>query len=227
MSIESMVTQAVEDVEYALNEGQSLEPIIERWLMSDPKVIVELLLNSRVENPVFAQMMLVISEDLEAFVEPERLYMALALQMRFNPEALLKTVFERHGTALWIPQVCQQVEGARVGYHHLIHKHQNHSRDLPIWCVRYALNGARDGLVAFAEDTGNPIPAAVLYSFNDERAAFRSAVGAFRRNPKSPVLEFLLARVGPNIDKFVQQIIDELSSDGRELPPILDWWQSQ
>lgn len=227
MSIESQVSEAITEIEQTLTEGLSLEPIIERLLMTDPQVVMELLLQHRIEHPVFAQMMLLISKDLEAFAEPEQLYMALAIQMRFNPEALLDVLFERHGTALWLPRVCQQVEGARVGYYHLMYKHQSHARDLPIWCVRYALNGARDGLVAFAEDTGNPIPAAVLYGFNDERAAFQAAVGSFRRNPKSPVLEFLFARVGPNIDAFVARIVEELSSDGRPLPPMLEWWRNQ
>ena len=227
MSIDAMVSQAIADIEQALAEGSSLEPIIEHLLMTDPQVVIEMLLRHRIEHPIFAQMMLMIAKDLEAFVSPEELYLALAIQMRFNPEALLRQLFERHGTALWLPHVCQQVEGPRVGYFHLMHKHQNHARDLPTWCVRYALIGARDGLVAFAEDTGNPIPAAVLYGYNDERSAFRAAVGAFRRNPKSPVLEFLLARVGPQIDPFVAEIVAELKSDRRPLPPMLEWWDSQ
>ena len=49
-----------------------MESIIEQLLMTDPQVVIELLLQQRIEHPVFAQMMLLISKDLEAFVEPEQ-----------------------------------------------------------------------------------------------------------------------------------------------------------
>ena len=54
--------------------------------------------------------------------------------------------------------------------------------------------GAKDGLIAFAKETGNPIPAAVLYGVGDEESGLEAAVGAYKRTLKSPVLEFWLPR---------------------------------
>ncbi len=225
MSIESILEQTTLELEKALEQGESIEPILENWFITNPQVIVQIFLEKRIQNPRFAQSMLIFSEQVEAIVSPEELYMKLGQQMQTNSEAFMNLVIERHSTALWLVAVSKEVEGDRMGYHHLVNKHRTHARDLPTWCLQYALRGAREGLVAFAEDTGNPIPASVLYKVNAESYGLRAAIGAFRRNPKTPVLEFLAATVGPNIDDIVQQIIEELDSD--ILPPVLAWWMDE
>ena len=96
-----------------------------------------------------------------------------------------------------------------------------------MWCQHYAQQGARDGLIAFAQDTGNPIPAAILYDLKDEGAGLEAAVGAFIRNPKSPVLEFLAAKIGPNLDEIVLAIDAKLDEENAPRPKMISWWLDQ
>ena len=222
MSIESIVEQTSHELQQALEQGESIEPILENWFLTNPQVIVQILFEQRVQHPIFANSVFNYTENLEAIVSPEELYTELGKQMQPHADAFMDVVLERHPTSLWLIDVSRQVEGGRMGYRHLVHKHRSHARDLPTWCLQYALRGAREGLVAFAEDTGNPIPASVLFRVNAESEGLRAAVGAFRRNPKSPVLEFLTATVGPDIENIVQNIVSELDAD--ILPPILSWW---
>ncbi len=81
-------------------------------------------------------------------------------------------------------------------------------------------------MIAFAKDTGNPIPAAVLCGVGDTESGLEAAVGAFKRNPKSPVLEFLAAKVGPDLDAIVLQIDERLDEANIERPPMVEWWLS-
>ena len=41
-----------------------------------------------------------------------------------------------------------------------------------------------------------------------------------------PVLEFLAAKVGPDLDAIVLQIDDRLDEENIERPPMVDWWLS-
>lgn len=222
MSIESIIEKTSHEIQQALEQGQSIEPILEDWFLTNPQVVVQILLEQRVQHPVFANSVFNYAENLEAIVTPEELYTELGKQMQSHADAFMDVVIERHPTSLWLIDVSKLVEGEHMGYRHLVNKHRSHARDLPTWCLQYALRGARDGLVAFAEDTGNPIPASVLYRVNAEEAGLKAAVGAFRRNPKTPVLEFLTATIGPEIETIVQDIVGELDSD--ILPPVLAWW---
>ena len=118
-----------------------------------------------------------------------------------------------------------------MGYYHMLHKHRHEersrSRDIPLWCYRYAQQGARDGLIAFATETGNPIPAAVLYEIGAAEAGLKAAVGAFMKSSKSPVLEFLAAKIGPDLDNIVMDIDEGLEAEGVMRPPMVEWWLSR
>ena len=222
MSIE-MVVQTLQDT---LQKGQSIQVLVDAWMEKDPQVIAEIVLSQRIQNALFAETILTVAPQLEVMVPPEDLYLALAPQMRLNKHHFLDWLFEHHATAMWLPSIAKILEGSNMGYYHLLQKHHAHSRDLPMWCYQYASMGARDGIVAFAEDTGNPIPAAILYGLNDHSSGLKAAVGAFKRNPKSPVLEFLAGRIGPDLDQIVLQIIAALEAENHGCPATLKLWRS-
>lgn len=226
----SSIDRAQEQILELLESGKSISEVVNHWIQKDPQVIALLLLEQRIQHIVFAEYLLTIVDYLEAIVPPEELYSALGKQMKLNQESFMDWVLERHPSALWLVGLFRELEGSRMGYHHLFHKHKHvdrtRSRDIPLWCLRYAQQGAKDGLIAFAKDTGNPIPAAVLYGVGDSESGLEAAVGAFKRNSKSPVLEFLAAKIGPDIDSIVLEIDERLDEANLPKPPMVEWWLS-
>ena len=227
----SSVDRAQTQITELLETGKSIADVVNHWIQTDPQVIALLLLEQRIEHIVFAEYLLTIVDYLEAIVPPEELYSALGKQMTLNQETFMDWVLERHPSALWLVSLSRELEGSRMGYYHLLHKHRHvdraRSRDIPLWCLRYAQQGAKDGLIAFAKETGNPIPAAVLYGVGDEESGLEAAVGAYKRTLKSPVLEFLAAKIGPDLDAIVKQIDERLEEADVPRPPMIEWWFSQ
>ncbi len=223
MSIE----QVVEELQDTLDVGQSVSGIVDAWMAKDPQIVAMILLEQRVVHSMFAEYLLRIIDQLEAFVPHEDLYLALGKQMTINQETFMDFVLSRHGDDFWLIGLFKELEGSMMGYHHMMYKHQKQSRDLPGWCQQYAQQGARDGLVAFAQDTGNPIPAAILYALGAQSAGLDAAVGAFICKPKSPVLEFLASKIGPELDSIVQAIDLRLKAENAPRPRMLQWWLDQ
>ena len=218
---------AEQELRELLETGQPIVDTVGEWMARDPQIVAVILLEQRIVHSLFGECLLGIVDTLEAFVPPEDLYVALGKQMTLNLDSFMNWLLERHGTALWLIDVFKELEGSRMGYHHLMFKHYNHGRDLPQWCQRYAQQGAQDGLVAFAQDTGNPIPASILYSLKDFDSGLEAAVGAFICNSKSPVLEFLAARLGPNLDDIVLAIDARLEEKDAPRPKRIQWWLDQ
>ena len=52
-------------------------------------------------------------------------------------------------------------------------------------------------------------------------------MGAYKRTLKSPVLEFLAAKIGPDLDAIVKQIDERLEEADVPRPPMIEWWFSQ
>ena len=225
-SVEQAEAQIVELIE----TGKSIAEVVNDWLQKDPQVIALLLLEGRIKHNVFAEYLLTVVQYLEAIVPPEELYSALGKQMDLNKDAFVDWVLERHVSAFWLIDFFRELEGSFFGYAHMLHKHRHpdrsKSRDIPAWCIQYAQKGARDGLIAFAKDTGNPIPAATLYGIGDAQAGLEAAVGAFTYSLKSPVLEFLAAKVGPDLDVIVEQIDARLEAADVDRPLTVDWYLS-
>ena len=226
----SSIDRAQEEIVELLEAGKSISDVVNHWIQTDPQVIALLLLEHRIQHIVFAEYLLTIVDYLEAIVPPEELYSALGKQMKLNQEPFMEWVLERHPSALWLVGLFRELEGSRMGYYHLLHKHRHadraRSRDIPLWCLRYAQQGAKDGLIAFAKETGNPIPAAVLYGVGDSESGLEAAIGAFKRNSKSPVLEFLAAKVGPDLDAIILQIDERLDEANIDRPAMIEWWLS-
>ena len=222
----SSVDQAEGQITELLETGKAISEVVNEWLQTDPQVIALLLLEGRIKHKVFAEYLLTVVQYLEAIVPPEELYSALGKQLTFNTEAFIDVVLERHSSAFWLIDFFHELEGSLFGYSHLLHKHHSRSRDIPTCCLQYAQKGSRDGLIAFAQDTGNPIPAATLYGIGDAKAGLEAAVGALTYNSKSPVLEFLAAKIGPDLDIIVEQIDARLEAADVERPLMVDWYLS-
>lgn len=228
--LNSSVEQAESQITELLEAGKSIAEVVNTWLQKDPQVIALLLLEERIKHNVFAEYLLKVVQYLEAIVPPEELYSALGKQMTLNKESFVDWVLERHPSAFWLIDFFRELEGSLFGYAHMLHKHRHpdrsRSRDIPTWCLQYAQKGARDGLIAFAKDTGNPIPAATLYGIGDAQAGLDAAVGAFTYSLKSPVLEFLAAKIGPDLDVIVQQIDERLEEADVDRPLSIEWYLS-
>ena len=67
----------------------------------------------------------------------------------------------------------------------------------------------------------------MLYGVGDAESGLEAAVGAYQRTLKSPVLEFLAAKIGPDLDAIVEQIDQRLEEADVPRPPMIEWWFSQ
>ena len=102
ITIESIIEQTSHELQQALEQGESIEPILENWFLTNPQVIVQILLEQRVQHPVFANSVFNYTENLEAIVSPEELYTELGKQMQPHADAFMDVVVERHPTSLWL-----------------------------------------------------------------------------------------------------------------------------
>ena len=106
-------------------QGKSIADVVNHWIQTDPQVIALLLLEQRIEHIVFAEYLLTIVDYLEAIVPPEGCTAHLGKQMKLNQETFMDWVLERHPSALWLVGLSRELEGSRMGYYHLLHKHRH------------------------------------------------------------------------------------------------------
>lgn len=216
------VTYIQNNIIERLRIGESIDVYIDNLLMQSPKILLRLLEDHSIDHPVFTKKILQKIETLEQLAPPADMYVLLCKSF---PQALLEILeiaIERHDTELWVVEISRLAENTNMGYMHLLHKEKNRSRDLAPWCMRYAMHGAKQGLIAFAAETGNPIPASALCRAQADADGIIAAVEALRSNPKSPVLAFLAATIGPNIKDIVYEIAKHFSAEN--LPESVKWW---
>ena len=62
-----------------------------------------------------------------------------------------------------------------------------------------------------AAETGNPIPASALMRVGAMDEAVIAGYKALEKYPKSPVLEYIAATIGPEIEEYLQLLIQKFS----------------
>ena len=107
-----------------------------------------------------------------------------------------------------------------------MHKHRHadraRSRDIPLWCLRYAQQGAKDGLIAFCERDWEPNSRPFYMVLERTSQVWKPPWVHIKRTLKSPVLEFLAAKIGPDLDAIVKQIDERLDEADVPRPPMID-----
>jgi hypothetical protein len=204
-------------IETLLERDVDIEGYLKQMLEKAPNNLVETLYQQPIDNPVYWEVVLRIITDLERHTKPQRLYFFLAEQRALSKGKLLQLAIKYHEESSWLSALSKGIEGENFGQTHIMEKRT--SKNLPQWIFSYAVDGARKGLVSFARETGNPLPAAALFRINAYEDGMDAAVGALRKNPKSPVIKYIVAAIGPDIEHIVEELFDAFEGD---LPACLE-----
>jgi len=211
---ESIIRKKIED---RLQINTPIEGYLKQVIETAPNNFVQLIFNQPIENEVFWDVILDSLDTLERYVKPEILFLYLSDQLLVPKRKLLRLAIERHEEELWLLSLSKKIEGESFGKMHVLSK--KNAKNLPHWVSRYALKGARQGLVDMAAETGNPIPAATLYRVKADDFGLKAAIAALNRNGKSPVVEYIAAAIGPNVDSIIQALQEAF--DGKAPPAAL------
>jgi hypothetical protein len=204
-------------IESLLERDIDIEGYLIQMLEKAPNNLVETLYQQPLDNPVYWEVVLKIIRELERYTKPEKLYFYLAEQASLPKRKLLESAIKFHEDSSWLVALSKDIEGDDFGKMHIMEKKK--SKNLPQWIFSYAVGGSRKGLVGFAQETGNPLPAAALFRVNAYEDGMDAAVGALRKNPKSPVLKYIVAAIGPDIEHIVEELFDAFEG---ELPICLE-----
>ena len=204
-------------IESLLDRDIDIEGYLIQMLEKAPNNLVQTLYQQPLDNSVYWEVVLKIIRELERYTKPEKLYFYLAEQASLPKQKLLESAIKYHEDSSWLVALSKDIEGDDFGKMHIMEKKK--SKNLPQWIFSYAVGGSRKGLVSFAQETGNPLPAAALFRVNAYEDGMDAAVGALRKNPKSPVLKYIVAAIGPDIEHIVEGLFDAFEG---ELPLCLE-----
>ena len=198
-------------LEERLHLGASIDAFIDKIFAQAPNTLIELIFDDEpIQDDIFWQKVIHSLDALEHHVDAEKLYLHLARQPYNMGVELLHLAMNKHWGKLWLIELSRIVEGDMMGYHHTMRKRRD--RDFLVWCFRYAWNGAREGLIQMAAETGDPIPASALLCVEAKEEAITAAVKALEYNSNSQVLEYIVAAKGPDIQEILGAILARMST---------------
>lgn len=198
-------------IESLLENGIPIEGYMRQMLEKAPHNLVQMMYQQPIENSEFWGVILNMITDLERYSRPYKLYFYLEEQLLVPKRRLLQLAIKYHEESKWLVALSRRIEGDEFGKTHILEKKK--SKNLPQWIFSYAVEGARRGLVSFARETGNPLPAAALFRVDAYEDGMDAAIGALKRNPKSPVVKYIVAAIGPDVDQIVEDLFEAFDGD--------------
>lgn len=192
-----------------LAAGQDVGPLLTALGARDPVALGELLVGPQAARGAPAvRAALGVIGILEAKMAVNGLYRRLVdLGPDAGPE-VLATAAARHPTAGWLGQLSSRVEGATAGETHLCAAASHPAFTALCWA--YATGGHQRGLVLAAGRTGRPEPAAALFAAGALDAGAEAAVRTLEANARAPVLPWLAAAWGPDLDEALCRLLPHL-----------------
>ena len=182
-----------------LRAGASPVPLLEAVGERDPLALVDLVMGPQAPRGADAvRAALAVAPLLESTVAPLGLYRRL---LDLGPDAgpdVLAIAAARHPAASWIVALSARAEGDDAGRIHLRAAADHPAFAAAAWARAAA--GHRRGLVAAAGDLGRPEPAAALAAAGAAAEAAEAAVRTHEADPACPVVAWIAAAWGPDLD---------------------------
>jgi len=198
-------------IESLLESGIPIEGYIRQMLEKAPHNLVQMMYQQPIENSEFWGVILNMITDFERYTKPQKLYFYLEEQLLVPKRKLLQLAIQHHEESKWLVALSKRIEGVEFGKTHIFEKKK--SKNLPQWIFSYAVEGARQGLISFARETGNPLPAAALFRVDAYEEGIDAAVGALKKNPKSPVIKYVVAAIGPDVEQIIEDLFEAFDGD--------------
>jgi hypothetical protein len=149
-------------------------------------------------------------EVLEASIAPKALYQRLISLGSEAGKEVLELAVRRHSSAGWLVGLSIAVEGDEAGLRQL--RAVSDSPEFIGICEAYALAGATSGLEHMAGSLGRLEPVMALARVGTMGPLARAAAALLYADPEQPVLAWISAIRGPELDDLVLSMIPHLRS---------------
>lgn len=195
--------------EEALIQGASLNSLYAALASEHPLALGELVFGPKALNHEAAvYSALTVAEVLENGLAPKALYPRLAKLCPSAAPAILEAAVNRYPGATWVMNLGEKL-GLVPGLQHL-EELVNHAA-FEAACFSHARNGHYEALFRIAQK-GLPEPCAALLAVGAQSEALGAAIAALDANPDAPVLQWLAAVGGLNIDTWLCGLLPQLRS---------------
>ncbi len=189
--------------------GEPVAASVRLIAQREPVALVELLVGPRaVSEPAVVRAALGEVAVLEEAVAPKSLYRRLGELNPVTGPDVLAVAISRHPDAPWLIGLAQKLEGADFGRAPL--RALADHPDFAARCVAYAEAGARASLVVLAGELGRIEPLEALFAVDALAEAQQAALAVLRAHPEQPVVAWLAALYGPEVDRLVERLIPAL-----------------
>ncbi len=182
--------------------GRRPDALLARLADGDGVALAELVVGPKAPaSPLLVNAALTVLPALEAAIAPKALYQRLVGLSRDTATDVLEHAAARHPLARWMVKLSETVEGPAAGRIHLTSLHDHPA--LAWACQAHAEARHDRGLVAAASVLGLPEPAAALAAEGRADAAAEALVRTIERRPDSPVVAWVAASWGPDLESLL------------------------
>lgn len=200
--------------------GVSSAAVVRALSERDRVVVAELLIGPRASRgSAWTALALEVVDVLEHALAAGPLYRRLADLAGEGAVDVLTVAVDRHPDATWLVPLSSRVEGAEMGWTHLMSVVERAS--FLETCQAYASGGARRGLLRVAVQTHRVEPLVALARQADERALVLATSHLFRADEPPPVAAWLAAIWGPDPTRILVGAMALLYERAPERVPIL------
>jgi hypothetical protein len=195
--------------EQALGQGESLNSLYAALASEHPLALGELVFGPKaLKHEAAAHSALTVAEVLEKGLPPKALYSRLAQLCPSAAPAILEAAVNRYPGATWVMKLGAKL-GLVPGLQHL--ETLVNDDALEAACFSHAQNGHYEALFRIAQK-GLPEPCAALLAVGAKTEAIHAAIAALDANPEAPVLQWLAAVGGLDIDAWLCGLLPQLKS---------------
>jgi hypothetical protein len=190
--------------------GGSVAPLLAALRDKNPVALADVVVGPQaVGGPDMVRAALGLAPALEQHLAPQGLYRRLVdLGGAAVAPEVLEMAARRHPAGTWLVALSDKVEREDAGFIHL-RAAQGHP-SFTACCWAHADAGHHRGLLLIASEIARPEPVAALLSAGNSTLALEAAARVLERNPRAPVVAFLAAVWGPDIDALLVRIIPHL-----------------
>lgn len=191
---------------HRLQDGVSVDAIYDWLAARDPVVLAELSVGPRAPTGAVAvRAALRQLTALERVLGPAPLYRRLADLGGDAAGDVLDAAIARHPDATWLPKLSVAVEGPEAGRRHLaaLRGRTGYRAALRAW-----IDAKHPGaVVREVVETGEVVGLLVLIGADQRAATVAAAAGLLDAAPEAPVVPWLAAAWGPDLDPLLTDVV--------------------
>lgn len=221
MTAKERLQQLREELAAELDRGEAPRALLQRLASEDWVALAELVVGPRApSSPQLVEAALEVLPVLEQAIAPKALYQRLVALSTPTRATVLEVAAARHPLARWLIPLSETVEGAEAGWTHL--RSTTEHSGFAWACQAHAAAGHVPGLVRASVELGRPEPAAALAAEGQADGAALAIVRMLEADLDSPVVAWVGAAWGPELDPLLSRTVRHLR-DRRTALALAPW----